>query len=757
MYHLEGSEAHISMIKVKLLINNLETEIDGNIHLCTRSIFFEPLDLAEPILKLKYSNPLAHKFLDKIEKSKLRSNVMLELKEQGLATLEKKSFFVSLEKLYNKPKNDHISSSARSKTEKLSNILLLTTEKIFTTQRDPITPYSSERLNLPLLFEIGKENSVHEINKFLKLLDYILKHKNDDNLTKTVIESQINEAFRDLMDSHSNHEQQIQVYKARRILPEGVIYGVMTIHGTESLIFHPIVNKIYHEPLEIKFSRIKGILRYRYLFRHTAVEIWSYNSKHSVLLDFNDNGSRETIFNHIKKNATKKQENLFSRDYVLSLWLNGHISNFEYLMFLNTISNRSFNDLSQYPIFPWVISDFHSEKLNLNDPETFRDFTRPVGAINKSRLQRFRDGYEDQIKSKFGETPYLYPTHYSTPGFVVYFLIRKIPEFIIRLQNGVFGPAERIFRSFESCWDMTVNQGPDLKELIPEFYCLDSDFLVNFDKILLGVTPEGELIDDVILPMWAKNPSDFLQRMRAGLECDHVSANLHHWIDLIFGEKQKGEQAVSSNNLFYPLCYEENVQWSKIKSTCERDAVEIQLTEFGQIPVQVFDFPHPAKRTRLVNIYKIPKELYHEDRESLRGRIHAANQEIDKLKGEIEYIKQEYVGALKKQGDDYKRKDDAKLKELVKKIDTKEEEIEILKKELHKSKDPKQHKPEVIQDFEDAVAKVHKEYEEKIEWLQSRLEDNNHIKDLEKQNNSLRKKLRTYEDALHHVQKDHHK
>ena len=56
-------------------------------------------------------------------------------------------------------------------------------------------------------------------------------------------------------------------------------------------------------------------------------------------------------------------------------------------------------------------------------------------------------------------------THYS---FVVYFLIRKIPEFIIKLQNGVFGPAERIVRSFESAWDLNVNQGPDLKELIPE-------------------------------------------------------------------------------------------------------------------------------------------------------------------------------------------------------------------------------------------------------------------------------------------------
>lgn len=44
--------------------------------------------------------------------------------------------------------------------------------------------------------------------------------------------------------------------------------------------------------------------------------------------------------------------------YVQSLWQEGHITNFDYLMYLNTISNRSFNDLSSYPIFPWIIDDY---------------------------------------------------------------------------------------------------------------------------------------------------------------------------------------------------------------------------------------------------------------------------------------------------------------------------------------------------------------------------------------------------------------
>ena len=51
----------------------------------------------------------------------------------------------------------------------------------------------------------------------------------------------------------------------------------------------------------------------------------------------------------------------------------------------------------------------------------------------------------------------------------MYYLIRKIPEFVIKLQNGVFGPSERLFRSVESAWFISVNSGPDVKELIPEY------------------------------------------------------------------------------------------------------------------------------------------------------------------------------------------------------------------------------------------------------------------------------------------------
>jgi len=153
-------------------------------------------------------------------------------------------------------------------------------------------------------------------------------------------------------------------FLARRITAEGPIYGVLALSEKDNFAFYPIINKVYNKPISIKYTAIKGMLKYRYMMRHTAIEIWQYNTKYSLLFDLYEEQTREIVYTIFKRHAIKRQENLFSKEYVMGLWVNGFISNFEYLMFVNTISNRSFNDLSQYPIFPWVISDFMSESIS---------------------------------------------------------------------------------------------------------------------------------------------------------------------------------------------------------------------------------------------------------------------------------------------------------------------------------------------------------------------------------------------------------
>lgn len=55
-----------------------------------------------------------------------------------------------------------------------------------------------------------------------------------------------------------------------------------------------------------------------------------------------------------------------------------------------SLADRTFNDLTQYPVFPWILQDYQSEKLDLEDSKSYRDLTKPVGALNHERLQRLK-------------------------------------------------------------------------------------------------------------------------------------------------------------------------------------------------------------------------------------------------------------------------------------------------------------------------------------------------------------------------------
>jgi hypothetical protein len=59
-------------------------------------------------------------------------------------------------------------------------------------------------------------------------------------------------------------------------------------------------------------------------------------------------------------------------------WARREISNFEYLMQLNTLAGRTYNDMTQYPVFPWVLADYTSQVLDLSNPAVFRDLSKVI-------------------------------------------------------------------------------------------------------------------------------------------------------------------------------------------------------------------------------------------------------------------------------------------------------------------------------------------------------------------------------------------
>ncbi|GBP69977.1 Protein FAN [Eumeta japonica] len=256
--------------------------------------------------------------------------------------------------------------------------------------------------------------------------------------------------------------------------------------------------------------------------------------------------------------------------------------------FGRSLADRSKNDLTQYPVFPWIISDYKSDELNLDNADIYRDLSKPIGALNPDRLDKLKERYEEMCDPKF-----LYGSHYSAPGLVLFYLVRKYPQYMLCLQNGRFDHPDRMFNSVYDVYNNCLKNMSDFKELVPEFYDI-----------------EGK-VHNVALPPWANSPEDFVRKLRSALESEYVSRHLHQWIDLIFGYKQRGEEAVRANNVFHHVCYEGSIDLECIEDMNERHAFEVQIMEFGQVPKQLFTRPHVRRIT-----HEIPNSLTVKDTES---------------------------------------------------------------------------------------------------------------------------------------------
>ncbi|XP_058177691.1 WD repeat and FYVE domain-containing protein 3 [Anopheles ziemanni] len=371
---------------------------------------------------------------------------------------------------------------------------------------------------------------------------------------------------------------------------------------------------------KIFYDDIREIHKRRYLLQPIALEVFCGNGQ-NYLLSFPQKVRNKvfqkliSIATHIADNAQQSVagqkraasveqnagllSNLIGETSVTQRWVRGEISNFQYLMHLNSLAGRSYNDLMQYPVFPWILANYDCDTLDLNDPGNFRDLSKPMGAQTQERLKQFQKRYEDWDDPQGDTPPYHYGTHYSSAMIVCSYLVRLEPftQNFLRLQGGHFDLADRLFHSVKEAWYSASRQNmADVKELIPEFFYLP-EFLENSNRFDLGTKQNGEVLNDVVLPPWAKNdPREFIRMHREALECDFVSRNLHLWIDLIFGYKQQGQAAIEAVNVFHHLFYEGNVDIYNIQDPLQKSAAIGFINNFGQIPKQLFRKAHPAKR-----------------------------------------------------------------------------------------------------------------------------------------------------------------
>uniref|UniRef100_A0A0N4Z392 Beige/BEACH domain containing protein n=1 Tax=Parastrongyloides trichosuri TaxID=131310 RepID=A0A0N4Z392_PARTI len=382
---------------------------------------------------------------------------------------------------------------------------------------------------------------------------------------------------------------------------------------------------------KISYEDIASVHRRRYMLQPISIEIFCHSGENFLLafpkrtrnrvyqkfttISKCDDLSKQALtplnvsnkrFAYGEQIAGTFINSIMGQQSMTQKWVKGEISNFEYLIYLNTVSGRSYNDLSQYPIFPWIIQDYTSSKLDLTNPKTFRDLSKPMGAQSEARLNQFLKRYAEWDDPSHETPPYMYGTHYSSAMIVLSFMVRVEPftTQFLKLQGGHFDLADRMFHSIEdSFMSASKNNMADVRELIPEFFYLPELFK-NENNFDFGTKQNGVYLDDVILPPWAKDDAtEFVRMHREALECDYISEHLHEWIDLIFGYKQTGEDAVKANNVFHHLFYEGSVDFDNINDPLTKNATLGFINNFGQIPTQLFKKPHPQRKPQYSNPY----------------------------------------------------------------------------------------------------------------------------------------------------------
>ena len=293
--------------------------------------------------------------------------------------------------------------------------------------------------------------------------------------------------------------------------------------------------------IKIYFNDIRLILKKIYYYRCSAVEIFtqtkSYyfnflneenlNILYFVISLYND------LFLPIKINKDecgfKKKNKLLcnkkdfnmgffgGNDFVKYIIKNSgrkeqcEICIFDLILLINLISNRSFIDIFQYPVFPLLF--IYKENENDKDQDKnilTRDLSQFIGfqeltEKSKERKKRFEDSYKGGKEDKEEDIHY-FMTFYSNATYTSHFLIRLMPYsfFSIELQGDSFDDPNRLFFSIESTFQNMVSQKSDLRELIPEFFYFPEMFM-NINSFNFGIKTNNQIVDDVLVRMEKNN------------------------------------------------------------------------------------------------------------------------------------------------------------------------------------------------------------------------------------------------------------
>ena len=442
-------------------------------------------------------------------------------------------------------------------------------------------------------------------------------------------------------------------------------------------------DKECNRKIVIDSDDIRLIMKRIYFYRKSSIEIFT-NTK-AYYFNFENEGIMKKIFdflNDMYKNIylpininneinglLKINQNILKDiDQSKNFFdlLKGHISKgqifemstFDLIISINLISNRSLNDLNQYPVFPLLYFFDKSTKSfiqrNLSKHIGFQDVTKESKKRKKS-LKEIYDGKDEEIQCFFN-------THYSNIFYTSNYLIRLFPfsSLSIELQGDGFDNPNCLFFSIKETFFNISTQKTDLRELIPEFFYFP-EMLINLNSFNFGKRDNNEEVDDVNVNIEeilsknnniieldfekknnkSKNETNnnlnnkddekyflFVQEMKNKLESSR--SLIHNWLDLIFGSLQKKNS--KNKQYFRKESYIENEKEELEKYINDDD--KMKSAEFGVIPLKTISDKNSFKEKYYDYGYleykKEKKSIKHEKDTSKRINDSVNNKNPDK-------------------------------------------------------------------------------------------------------------------------------
>ena len=441
-----------------------------------------------------------------------------------------------------------------------------------------------------------------------------------------------------------------------------------------SYIFSSLENDIIakNKQICIFYTTIKEMLTRRFLFMWQGIELFLRDGRSYFFNFFSEaeqlrfaQALQLTVRNCAPSTDIKSvlTVDAIAKEvkHVQRMWSKGTISVYDYLLLMNKYGSRTYKDISQYPVFPWIstnvsfittlfnVVDDVKDKItkpnsleftlhdryctfefdestrkptqlkdakvnvNYNPNKYLRLFAYPISVQTEDKRILAIERYKDNIQED--RFPFHLGNHYSTSSFVFFYLMRLAPfnNGMINLQGGCLENPNRMFHSLKDTVHILKNSS-DNRELIPQMFSSIEHF-INLNCVYYGKrTPEsiGVLVDDVVfgkdkrtLETYVK----FLYQHKKLLNSPIIANELHLWLNYVFGVNQiTFDQSACSNFQKSTYAQKAKLQEKKTKYVNALPAEQAKqklkskvnmIINFGQTPHKLFNAPHPKYKNEI--------------------------------------------------------------------------------------------------------------------------------------------------------------